>query len=217
MANFEGPIRAVDYGTAGVAVLRVAANGADEETVTIGADVYELDRADDGVTAGRIAVTAQSDDTPAEVTDALVAAINASGTENVVAQGFSDNEVIVFTADYPGGNITPSDTTLATAETLDGTNNVWSTSTNGLLGGSRTGLIPASSRVPNATEVALGNMHFGFGFAVGGAIAQVVVTASGAAKAWDGDILISGRRVTINNDGDVDFAATDTVRVIAWE
>lgn len=203
-------------GVAHVATLRVAANVADEETVTIGADVYEFDRADDGVTAGRIAVTTHVDDTPANATNALITAINASGTEHVVAVDISANEIAVFTADEPGGNIQPSATTIAVSETLDGTDNTWDAAN--IDGGDQFGSpLAMVSRVPTATEVALGNMHFGFPFTVGHVIAQVRVTASGAAKAWDGDIIATGRRVVINNDGATDWAATDTVTVIAAE
>jgi hypothetical protein len=208
-----------DPGIAAVAILRVAANVADAETVTIGDDVYEFDRADDGVVAGNIAVTAHSDDTPANATDALIAAINAEGTENVLAIDIGANEILLVTADAPGGNPAAGvGTGIALAETMSGGSNAWDTAA--LRGGRAAGLQSSSqdARVPNATEVALGNMHFIFPFTLEGAIAIVRITATGIEKPWDGAMSVSGKRLTLDNSGSggFDWAATDTVYVFAW-
>lgn len=215
MATFEDmDLKFAASGVAGLAVLYVPANGADGQTVTIGKDVYELDRAADGVTAGRIAVTSQSDDTPAEVTDALIAKINSSGTEPVLAIDIGTTEVLVVTADKPGGNPVARTETIAVSETLAGAGNVWSSAT--ITGGQSAGVpIAMATRVPNATEVTLNSMHFVFPWTITSVMVQVRVTATNALKAYDGDVAITTNRVQLNNDGAVDFAATDTVTVIA--
>lgn len=205
---------AINPGVAAFAVLRVENDGADEETVTIGNDVYELDRADDGVTAGRIAVTTQSDDTPAEVTDALIAAINTSGTEPVLAIDIDANEVLVVAADGVGGNPVASDTTLAVAETLGGVDNEWDTAA------LRGGVAPEAernlvviARAPDATEVGTGNFHVVVPFTPLYTIVEVKDT-NGDRKAWDGATSITGQRVTLDNSGSTDWAATDEVTVL---
>lgn len=200
-------------GVAGMGVIRIEADVADEETVTVGGDVYEFDRAADGVTAGRIAVTAQSDDTPAEATDALLAEINASGTSGVLAVDIDANEIALFTADTPGGNIEGSTEAIALAETMAGTNNEVHAAT--FTGGSLASApVAFSTRVPDATEVATGNMHFGFSFTPATVLIQVVTTATGITVAWVGGYTISGGRLTLNNAGAVDWATTDTVHVM---
>jgi hypothetical protein len=199
-------------GQRAVNVLRVASNVADTETVTIGADVYEFDRAADGVTAGRIAVTGHADDTPTNALTALETKINAKvGVEKVTAVKISANELLII-ADEPGAVV------LACAETLAGANNAWAAAA--MYGGKAVASSKTSTqkRVPNATEVALGNMHFLFDFTPVAAIVLIAPTATpGAYKIWDGVLTISGGRVTINNAGSVDWAATDDVVVIAYE
>lgn len=217
MPNPIGLYRVHNLGVAPIAVLRLASNVADTETVTIGADVYEFDRAANGVTAGRIAVTAHSDDTPANASTALANKINASGTELVKAVRISANEILIYAADAVGGDPDGSTATTALAETMAGANNAWDTAA--LRGGQDADYRAAASasRVPNATEVALGNMHFVFPFTVATAVAEVRVTAGGTPKGWVGGVTISGNRVTLDNAGATDWAATDTVTVIAFE
>ena len=202
-------------GTPAIAILRVPANGADEETVTIGADVYELDRAADGVTAGRIAVTAQADDTPAEVTNALIAAINASGTENVLAIDIDANTILLVSADTPGGSVVGSGSAIATTETLAGSGNAWDAAT--MVAGANSGHVVMQSRVPSAAEVTDGSMQFAFPFTVGHVHAEVRVTATGVVVAWVGALTKTGNVVALGNGGAVDWAATDTVTVVASE
>jgi hypothetical protein len=197
-------------GRKAVGVLRVAADVADTQTVTIGSDVYEFDRAANGVTAGRIAVTGHADDTPANATNALITAINTYGTEPITAIDISDNEILLV-ADNVGA------VTTALAETLAGANNVFSAAA--MAGGADAAVkrVATAVRVPTATEVALGNLHVALPFTP--TVAQVVVrvTATGALTAWDGDIHLATNRVTINNDATIDWAATDTIWIIAYE
>jgi hypothetical protein len=199
----------IEKGVHAVNVLRVAANVADAQTVTIGSNVYEFDRAENGVTAGRIAVTGHADDTPANATNALIAAINASGTEPVTAIDIGANEILLK-VDGPG----PVEITCA--ETLAGTNNelAYTKTYGGAVAG---GLqLAKSSRVPDATEVALGNLHFVFAFTPVFVSVHVYTTSTGAAIAWDGVATIGASGlVTLDNSGSVDWATTTTVSVLA--
>src|SRR5450830_461876 len=74
-------------------VLRIAVNAADTETVTIGRDVYEFD-SNATFTPGRIRVVTATL-TPVVASAALAAAINASGTQGLVATVISANEVLI--------------------------------------------------------------------------------------------------------------------------
>jgi hypothetical protein len=195
-------------------VLRVAANVADEETVTIGVDVYEFDRAADGVAAaGAIAVTGHADDTPEHATNALIAAINASGTEAVTAVDISNNQVLVV-ADAPGAVV------LALATDMQGVDNGWDAAA--MHDGAAAGLkrTVRVAHVPNAVEVALDRVLVPLGFAPTAAIVQVRVTATGAPLAWSGTTILRTveQRIDLINAGDAnDFSADHTITVIAFE
>jgi hypothetical protein len=199
-------------GQLALAVLRIPANVADEETISIGADVYEFDRAGDGVVnAGAIAVTGHADDTPAQATPALVAAINASGTEPVVAVSIDANEILII-ADAVGN------VTLALAHTMVGVGNEWDTAA--MREGSAAGMgrVVRASRVPNAVEVIRNNLHFPIGFTPSAVMVQVRETATGALKAWDGRVVIEALpvpRVVLVNTGGTDWSAADTVTIVA--
>lgn len=197
-------------GLKAVGVIRMASDVADGETVTIGGDVYEFDRAESGVTAGRIAVTGHADDTPANASDALIATINSDGRELVTAVDISANEILLL-SDSPGAVV------LALAETMAGSNNVVSAAA--MYGGAAAAAkrVATAVRVPNATEVALGNIHFGLDFTPTWVHAVVRTTSTGVMAAWDGAITITGTRVTLNNAGSVDWATTSTIYFMAWE
>lgn len=146
--------------------------------------------------------------TAGEFTTAFTAALNAAGI-GWTATRVSTNEVLVVKSDkgYKAA---------ACSETLAGSNNAWAAA-NAYGGEPPADDIPVAvltSRVPNATEVALGNMHFQFGFAPSAVMAFVRVTATGVVKAWDGATVVSGNRVTLDNTGSTDWAATDTVLVL---
>src|SRR5512136_281077 len=105
-------------GRPAVNVLRIAANVADGETVTIGNDVFEFD-SNSTYTAGRIQV-AIAGLTPTLATPALVAAINNNSTHRLLAIQISVNEVLVVTRDDAG-----CVGALACSETMAGANNQW--------------------------------------------------------------------------------------------
>lgn len=147
--------------------------------------------------------------TAGEFTTAFTAALNDAAI-GWTATRVSANEVLVVKSDngYKAA---------ACSETLAGSNNAWAAA-NAYGGQAPADDLPVSvliSRVPNATEVALGNMHFQFGFAPSAVMAFVRVTSTGVVKAWDGATAVSGNRVTLDNSGSTDWAATDTVLVLA--
>src|SRR6476469_2980660 len=82
-----------------VNVLRLAANVADAETITIGSEVYEIDTAADpgAITAGRIRVNCFAGVTPTIASAAIVAAINANTLLGLTAVAISVNEILVYT------------------------------------------------------------------------------------------------------------------------
>jgi len=73
----------------------------------------------------------------------------------------------------------------------------------------------AVAHVPTSGEVSGGSFDVVAPVAPTSVIVQVRVTASGAAKAWDGAVTVSGSTITVDNSGSVDWADTDTVHVIA--
>ncbi len=157
---------------------------------------------------GNIAVGLAATLTPAAGTDALIDVINSDGTQAVTAVDIGDNEVVIH-ADQVGA------VALACTETLAGANNVWAAAT--MFGGGpvEQRSINIQKRVPTATEVALGNMHFMFDFAPTVLGVFVYVTATpGVAVAWAGGVTVTGNRVTLDNGGGTDWSASDTVLLI---
>lgn len=158
---------------------------------------------------GATALSGGVDATAAEFTTALAAA----DPVNVDILRISANEVL-FTDRRAAGSAA-----LACSETLAGSNNAWAAAAT-FGGRGRPAFSPqfsSLSRVPTATEVALGNMHFVLPFTPSLVIPLVKVTATGAIKAFDGAITINTNRVTFTNSGSTSFAATDTVQAFIQE
>lgn len=193
-------------------VLRLASDVADTETVTIGGTVFEFDRSANGVTAGRVAVTGHSDDTPANASTALVTAINATTSCPMSAVKISANEVLLISKAYGAQ-------THACTETLAGSNNAFAAAA--AYGGRAAGntRMAVYARVPTAVEVAVGNLQFPVSFTPTSVNVQVRVTSTGAVKAWDGAVTIDATNniVELDNAGSTDWAATDTVYIQIFE
>gem|GEM_PF-2465546 len=153
--------------------------------------------------------TAGVDPTAAEVTDALIATINLSATELVTAVDIGTTEILLV-ADAVGA------ITIACTETFTGAASVWAAAN--MFGGAAAAGISAvaQSRVPVATEVTLGNMHFMFDFTPTFVAVQVRTTATGAVVAWDGALTITGGQVSLDNSGAVDWSVAETVSVLAY-
>lgn len=113
--------------------------------------------------------------------------------------------------------VSPGVLATALAETLAGANNLWSAAA--MAGGSAAAIkkIGLQERVPTASEVALGFIRFSFDFTPTFVRVSVRTTATGVPVAWVGGWSISGGRVSVDNIGATDWAATDTVTVEAWE
>jgi len=150
--------------------------------------------------------------TPAAGTDALLATINEVGTEAVIAVDIGTTEMLLV-ADAVGAVV------LGCTETLAGANNVWAAAT--MLGGAAAAIkkMVLVDRVPNATEVTLGNMHFAFDFVPVAVLVAVIATSGGAVTAWDGETVIdnTNKLVSLGNGGSVDWATTSTVTVLVIE
>jgi len=173
---------------------------AEEETFTDGTDAWDADIG---------ATTAGVDATAAEASDVLIEVINASATEDVVAIEISDYEILIM-AGTAGADVT------AMSETMSGAGNAVNAAalTNGAAVAHPNSLV--QTRVPTTSEAALGNIHIPLPFTPSVTIVQVRTTSTGAAIAWDGDVIVTAGDnpyLTVNNDGSVDFAATDTVSV----
>lgn len=190
-------------------VLRLAANVADTETITIGDEVYEIDT-DATYTAGRIPVDCSGGVTPTLASAAIVAAINGNTKQGIIAVAISVNEILIYTQASKSARL------LATTETLAGSNNAWGGATMYCGTWDQIRGLQMYSKAASAQEVAIGNMHFMFPFAVAAAIVNVR-TAAGIPVAWVGATTISGARVTVDNTGATDWAATDVVTVLAAE
>ncbi len=199
-----------DPGENAINVLRIAADVVDGEVAVVGADTYEFNDTEGDVTPGNIWVDTSGGKTPTNATLKLAAAIVASATEDVTAVKISNNEVLVVST-LVGA------VTTACSTTLTGVNSAWAAAAmyGGSVAGTRKSVVRA--RVPNAVEVALGNMHFRLPFTPAAALVQVRVTADGDAKAWAGKVVLSAGSVKLVNDGGADFAVTDTVTVMATE
>jgi hypothetical protein len=83
------------------AVLTFTGVSVDEDIVTIGDDVYEINDVEGEITAGRIWVDL-GDTQAATIVAALVAAVNASGTEAVTAVDGDGTTTVELLADTPG-------------------------------------------------------------------------------------------------------------------
>lgn len=182
-------------------------------TIATHADGTDIFKAGTAATGANIEVGLVTTLTPTAASAALVAVINSETTQRVTATAISVNEILLA-ANEPGAVV------LACTETLSGANNGWADAA--MFGGRAAGQrrIAIQRRVPTAVEVALGNMHFLFDFAPTAATvrANVIVTATpGVAKAWDGAVTVTGNRVTLDNAGTTDWAATDTVELIVTD
>lgn len=159
----------------------------------------------DAVTLGT--TTAGVDPTVTQTATAIALAIN-NHASDYGAEKISANEVLIEKS-------TVGVDTRACTETLAGANNAWTSAT--MYGGlpAQTKRISVQKRVPLAQEVTLGTMHFVLPFVPTYVRAFARVTSSGLDKLWVGATIQSGNRVTLDNSGATDWAATDTVYVYA--
>jgi hypothetical protein len=189
-------------------VLRLAANVADAETITIGRDVFELDT-NSTSTAGRIVVDVTGKVTPTLAGPLIVAAINTYNTQRLVAVELATGIIGVYGADPVTGV-----GALACTETLAGSGNAWDAVA--MVGGNPEVAVQTVvvQRGAVAAKVAEGNAYFFLPFTVVAALCGVR-TSAGVAKAWDGATTVTGNRVKMDNAGSSDWAATDVLVCVA--
>jgi len=190
-----------------VGTLRIAANVADAETVSIGGEVYEFDSAADpgAITAGRIRVNVVAGLTPTIASAALVAAIHANTRQNLRATAISVNEVLVEQLDG---------VPLALAETMGGASNAWDAAT--MVGGSTADVfkgLALVSKAVTAQDVALTAVRFSFPFTVAAFIVIVRTSAGVQDTAPDGAQTATANRVSVAVGTTI--AAGDIVTVLA--
>lgn len=189
-------------------ILRLGSNVADAETITIGRDVFELDT-NSTTTAGNLAVNVAGNLTPTLAGPLIVAAINNSNTQKLVAGQIAVGVIGVY-ANEPNQGLAA----IPCAETLAGANNAWDAAA---LYGGNAGVTPQTvlvERAALATEVTEGNAYFFLPFTVVAASA-FVRTAAGVSKAWDGAVSFTANRVKLDNTGATDWAAGDVLLCLA--
>ncbi|MBM9499755.1 hypothetical protein JWG44_05760 [Leptospira sp. 201903071] len=196
-----------DPGFLGVNILRLTTNVTDGETLSIGALTFQFDRALAGVPAGKIGISNYPDDTPANVSTAIVSAINSQSRCEVIALKMSNNEVLTINKDFESNPNFSS--------TMVGPNNLWA-SPNSIFGQKPGSILPGFvKRVPTAVEVALGKIRIVFDFPPTFLDIRVVLTANpGVQVAWDGVVSVSGNILTIDNaSGSTPFLQTHTINL----
>ena len=203
------------YGTGTVAhALVTAAAGAGDTMVvtaktkgTAGNSIASTETMGDG-SWGAANLAGGVDPTASEFTTAFTAAVNSAGI-GIAAVRATANAVVIYASKID--QLTAS----ATTETLSGSNNAWSAATlaRNVAEEQAAGVV-ISSRVPNATEIAVQTMSFVFTFEPAAVVVQIR-TSAGALKAWDGAVVVSDNVVTLNSSGSTDIATDDVVTVIA--
>jgi hypothetical protein len=189
-------------------ILRLGANVADAETITIGRDVFEMDT-NATSTAGNIAVNVNGNLTPTLAGPLIVAAINTYNTQKVAAVQLAVGVIVVY-GNEPNQGVPP----LGCTETLAGAGNAWDAAA---MYSGNAGLAPQTvlvQRAAIAAEVTEGNAYFVLPFTVVSAIG-FVRTAAGVSKAWDGAVSFTANRVKMDNAGATDWAATDVLFCLA--
>lgn len=191
--------------------LRLASNVADGETITIGGVVFEIDTAADpgAITAGNVRVNCTAGVTPTLASAAIVAAINSNTSLGITAVAPTVNEILIYSK--PGRNQAH-----ACTETLAGSNNAWGAAAMGGSNASDFQVVNFRQRTVTATDVALGFARFVYSFTPTKFMIQIRSSA-GALKTWDGAAIISGNRIDVDITGSSDWAAGDTISIIASE
>lgn len=180
------------------------------DTLAIGGDTYEADGAGANINFV-VAGTAEG------TLDNLLAAIQGSGTENIVASKLNATTLLIQSADAPNGTAVAADPSIAIVNGLTNYASSIGDANMNTLAGKAAGVVPFSvvelaitAAMVTATEARV-TLPF-----TPVSVLPVVLSATGAIKAAGVDTFtISGDDVVIALGG-ADIAATDVVRLIAW-
>ncbi|MDI7166626.1 hypothetical protein [Leptospira santarosai] len=196
-----------DPGYFGINILRLASNVSDGETISIGGLIFQFDRALLGVPSGNVGISTHSDDTPANVSTAIVSAINVQKHSEVFALRMSNNEILTINKEFE------SEPTFGS--TMAGASNQWASPSS--ISGQKPGTVQSGfvKRIPTAVEVAIGKIRVAFDFTPVFEDIRVVQTVKpGVQIAWDGTVSISGNILTLDNDsGSTPFLQTHTINL----
>ncbi len=232
-------LAALNGGGVAAAPLLLSSQPTSNDTVTIGADVYQFKTAAGSVTndayigvaiGGTAALTAVN----------LIAAINGTqtasgifqtdgttpasqiGTESVYALNIlSPQTVVVCSADAVGGNIVGGDPSIVLAEAITAAADVWlcgNINMNALAGRSYNTLAPGNQSLTISTAMLTLIQRIAFPFTVAGFIYQVR-SSTGALKIPINDLLVAdGQTVKVSLVGGAagDMANGDVLTVSAW-
>lgn len=177
-------------------------------------DIYKSDAPPTNIPVGLVTTL-----TPTVFLSALVAEINAG------AGSAGQSRLVTATKNSTVGMFIKSNAigaaALATTETMGGTNNAWIQGTS-MVAGLAPGLkqVFYTSYVPTAADVTLDYLYVPLPFTPTFYEVGVRVTSSGIPKAWVGGVLYEAgppKRLKISNEGAVDWAATDTLWIMACE
>lgn len=208
---------ALDTGHVAAAELIMSAQPADTNTLTIGADVYEFD-SNSTFTAGRLPVVIGAD---AQATlDALVAKINASGTEKVKAGKKGTTRLRIERADKAGGTpLRGPGASVALSETIADTADVWNAGNLNELGGGLRQKKAHGKLTVTALNIATA-VKFDLPFTPVG-VAWVATTSTGApiqGTVTTATVAASGAELTISpGAGLTDLTAGDIIHWWAWD
>lgn len=204
------------YGSATVASTQVTAAAGSGDTLTLTAIV----KGTGGNAIGTTETFTGSGNVFANTT--LTSGANPSAANSIagIVGAFNDSGIVRAVA-ITGGLVIVQLTgrgPLACTETLAGGGNAW---LNATTVGATPGPLPSDAapvgvavhRAATAGEVSAGRMLFGFQSTVTAAFIQVRSSA-GQTKVFDGKVVINGNLVTVDNSGDVDFAANDIVTLL---
>lgn len=172
----------------------------------------------DGIAGGStVAVGLVTTLTPAVFTPALVDDINNDGSENVKGTSLqSGAEMLLESANAPGGTVAASTDAIACTETLGGSNNAWASATmvSGKAAGARS--VAMFNHTVLAVEVALDKVRLSLPFTPSGFIVQAY-DANGLFKEDLTDqVTIVSNRIEYDFTGSTNLVATDVIRVFAW-
>lgn len=194
------------------------ARGVSGTTVATHADALDIFNGDGIAGGSTVAVGLVATLTPAAFTPALVDDINNSGSESVVATELASGaEMLLESADAVGGSPAASATATACSETLAGANNEWATAT--LVSGKAAGVreLAMLEHTVDATEVALTAVRIPLPFTPSAFLVQAYDTNGVFKEDLTDQITISSNRIEYDFNGATNLAATDVVRVLAWD